>query len=149
LLHQLLDEQKDVSILRFFKREDSDVKVLTKTIAAASGAGAKLLEDYARHDHSIRLDDISLPPGEVATREAIASTKKKNLLSQKDGAFELDLLLSQSEALSYGWHLAQVAEENEPDPERGRAVTALSKEMERLYQEVYLLLQSRQEGSAK
>src|SRR5437762_10116714 len=50
LLHQLLDDQKDVSLLRFIKREREDVKNLVKKIAAASGAGAKLLEDFARHD---------------------------------------------------------------------------------------------------
>jgi hypothetical protein len=34
LLHQLLDEQKDVSLLRFIKSERSDVKILVKRIAA-------------------------------------------------------------------------------------------------------------------
>ena len=39
LLHELLAEQKDVGILRFIKREKSDVKDLVKRIAAASGTG--------------------------------------------------------------------------------------------------------------
>ena len=49
LLLQLLDQQKDVSILRFIKQEHSDVKDLTKKIAAASGSGSKLLEEFAKH----------------------------------------------------------------------------------------------------
>ena len=40
LLHQLLDEQKDVSMLRFIKKEHSDVKDLIKRIATASGTGS-------------------------------------------------------------------------------------------------------------
>src|ERR1035437_4260983 len=60
LLHQLLDEQKDVSMLRFIKREHSDVKNLVKKIATTSGTGAKLLEEFARHDPSISLDEIRL-----------------------------------------------------------------------------------------
>jgi len=45
LLHQLLDDQKGVGLLRFIKREQEDVKNLVKKIAAASGAGAKLLRN--------------------------------------------------------------------------------------------------------
>jgi hypothetical protein len=143
LLHQLLDSQKDVSMLRFIKREQEDVKNLVKKIAAASGAGAKLLEEFARHDPSITLSDIRLPPGEAATRDAIASTKKKELLGQTGDKFELSLLLTQTEALSYAWHLAKVAGENESQPERARAMAGVSEDMKNLYQEVCVLLRSR------
>ena len=138
LLHQLLDEQKDVSILRFIKREHSDVKNLVKKIATNSATGAKLLEEFAKDDPSIRLDDIRLPPGELATRDAIASTKEKELLSQTGDEFELTLLLTQTEALSYAWHLAKVAGENEPQPDRARALAGLSEDMQNLYHEVFV-----------
>ncbi len=121
LLHQLLAEQKDVSLLRLIKREPSEVKSLIKKIAAASGAGAQLLEAFASRDPSIRLDDLRLPPAEVAARAAIAATKEKELLGQSGDKFELGLLLTQTEALSYASHLAQVTAENEPDPDRARA----------------------------
>jgi hypothetical protein len=143
LLHQLLDEQKNVSMLRFIKREHSDVKNLINKIAANSAAGAKLLEEFARHDPSINLDDIRLPPGEAATREAIASTKKKELLGQTSGEFELTLLLTQTEALSYAWHLAKVAGENESQPDRARALAGMSEDMENLYHEVFVMLLSK------
>jgi hypothetical protein len=143
LLHQLLDEQKDVSMLRFVKREHSDVKNLIKRIAAASEAGSHLLEDFARHDASIQLDDIWLPPGETATRAAIASTKKKELLSQTGDKFELSLLLTQTEALSYAWHLAKVASENDSQPDRARAAAGISEDMQNLYHEEFALLLSK------
>jgi hypothetical protein len=143
LLHQLLDEQKDVSMLRFIKREHTDVKNLIQKIAAASGAGSDLLEDFARHGPSIRLDDIRLPPGETATRAAIASTKKKELLGQSGDKFEMTLLLTQTEALSYAWHLAIVASENEPQPDRARALAGVGKDMENLYDEVFAMLLSK------
>src|SRR5664280_2472736 len=148
LLHQLLDEQKDVSMLRFIKREHSDVKNLIKKIATTSGTGAKLLEEFARHDPSIRLDDIRLPPGELGTRDAIASTKQKELLSQTGDEFELTLLLTQTEALSYAWHLAKVTGENEPQPERARALAGVSEDMQNLYHEVFVLLLSKTKSSA-
>jgi hypothetical protein len=144
LLHQLLDEQKDVSLLRFIKREQVDVKNLVKKIAAASAAGSKLLEELARHDPSINLEDIRLPPGEAATREAIAATRKKELLGQSGKVFELSLLLTQAEALSYASHLAKIAGESESQPDRARALAGVSKDMENLYHEVFLLLLSQQ-----
>jgi hypothetical protein len=148
LLHQLLDEQKDVSMLRFIKREHSDVKNLVKKIAANSGTGAKLLEEFVKDDPSISLDDIRLPPGELATRDAIAFTKEKELLTQTGDEFELTLLLTQTEALSYAWHLAKVTGENEPQPDRARALAGVSKDMENLYREVFVLLLSKTKSPA-
>jgi outer membrane murein-binding lipoprotein Lpp len=130
LLYQLLSDQKDV-------------KSLVKKIAGNSATGAKLLEEFAKHDPSINLDDIQLPPGEAATREAIASTKKKELLGQTGDEFELTLLLTQTEALSYAWHLAKVAGENESQPDRASALAGVSKDMENLYHEVFAMLLSR------
>jgi hypothetical protein len=148
LLHQLLDEQKDVSMLRFIKREHTDVKNLVKKIATTSGTGAKLLEEFAKDDPSIKLDDIRLPPGELATRDAIASTKEKELLSQTGDEFELTLLLTQTEALSYAWHLAKVTGENEPQPDRAHALAGVSKDMENLYHEVFEMLLTKTKSSA-
>ena len=143
LLHQLLDDQKNVSVLRFIKREQADVKNLVKKIAVNSATGAKLLEDFARQDPSIHLDDLRLPPGEEATRAAIAATRKKELLSQIGDRFELSLLLTQTEALSYASHLAKVAGENEPQRDRARALAGVSEDMRNLYQEVFALLLSK------
>ena len=148
LLHQLLDEQKDVSMLRFIKPEHSDVKKLVKKIATTSGTGARLLEEFARDDPSIRLDDIRLPPGELGTRDAIASTKEKELLTQTGDEFELTLLLTQTEALSYAWHLAKVAGENESQPDRASALAGVSKDMEDLYHEAFAMLLSKTKGPA-
>jgi hypothetical protein len=148
LLHQLLDDEKDVSLLRFIKPEHADVKNLVKRIATTSGTGAALLEEFAKDDPSLRLDDIRLPPGELATRDAIAATKQKELLGQTGDPFELTLLLTQAEALTYASHLAKVAGENELQPDRARALAGVSLDMENLYHEVFALLQSQTKSSA-
>lgn len=130
-------------MLRFIKREHPDVKTLIKKIATTSGIGAKLLEEFAKRDPSINLDEIRLPPGEAATREAIAATKQKELLGQTGDEFELTLLLTQTEALSYAWHLAKVAGENELQPDRARALAGVSEDMANLYHEVFVMLLSK------
>ena len=61
---------------------------------------------------------------------------------------EITLLLTQTEALSYAWHLAKVAGENEPEPGRARALAGLSEDMQNLYQEVFVLLLSKTTTSA-
>ncbi len=127
-------------MLRFIKREHTDVKQLVKKIAVTSGTGAKLLEEFARQDPSIHLDNFWLPTGESATRAAIATTKQKELLSQTGDEFELTLLLTQTEALSYAWHLAMVASENERQPERARALAGVGEDMKNLCHEVFTLL---------
>ena len=136
LLHQLLDEEKDISILRFIKRENTDLKNLLKRVSAAAKAGAKQLELYAKQDPSIRLDDYRLPPGEVKTRDDISAEKQKELLHQSGNRLEFTLLLTQIEALSYASHLAKIAGENDFDPERARYLATLSAEMAGLREEV-------------
>jgi hypothetical protein len=140
LLHQLLDEQKNVSLLHFIKQEPSNVKDLLKRIADASGTGSKLLEELAKHDPSINLDDIGLPPGEIAARAAIASAKKMELLGQTGDQLELTLLLTQTEALSYASQLAKIAGQNDSQPGRARALAGLSTNMQSLYQDVFAML---------
>jgi hypothetical protein len=149
LLHQVLDEEKDVSMLRFIKLEDSDVKNLVNRIAATSETGSKLLEDLASHDPSIVLNDTGLPPGEMSARAAIAATERDELLSQTGNEFELTLLLSQTDALNYAWHLAKVTGDNEPQPDRARALASVSHDMQDLYQETFALLLSKTRSSAK
>jgi hypothetical protein len=143
LLHQLLDDEKDVSMLHFIKKEHSDAKNLIKKIADASGRSSKVLEQFAKEDPSIRLAEIGLPPGEIATRDSIAATKKEELLGESGDKFELTLLLSQAEALNYGWHLAKIASENEPQPDRAHILAGMSEEMKNLYEEVFAMLLSR------
>lgn len=142
LLHQLLTQQRNVDKLLVIKLESAELKRLIKSIAAASGAGADQLEEFARQDRSLRLDQTSLPPGESATRDAIARTKKKELLTPFNSNFELDLLLTQSEALSYAWHLGKVAALNEPDAGRARLLNELSSEMKGLHGQVFALMRS-------
>ncbi len=148
LLHELLNNEKDVSMLRFIKREHSDVKDLIKKVAATSGAESEALEEFAKKDPLIDLSVSQLPSGEIATRAAIASTEKSELLKQSGDEFELTLLLTQTEALTYAWHLALVASENDPQPDRARALGGVSDDMKNLYQEVFALLLSKTKSSA-
>ena len=143
LLYQLMTDEQNVSKLRYFKHEQPDVKDLINRIAAASGAAAKQLEAYDKEDGGLDLKNQDLPPGEQTTRDAIASTKKWDLLGHTGEHFELSLLLTQSEAMNYGWHLAEVAGKNDSRPERACYLAGLSEQMKGFYQDIYRLMLSR------
>ena len=142
LLRALLKVQSDVRYLSLIKKEHSHLRDLVKRIAQTSADGASLLDQLAQRDPSINLHDVELPPGEMATRIAIAETTTKDLLKDKGADFELTLLLSQAEALNYGWHLAEVAAKHEPNASQARALRDIAADMQRLYGEVFATLLS-------
>jgi hypothetical protein len=136
LLHQLLDDEKDVSMLRFIKGEDTDLKALIKRVSAAAKAGSSQLEAFAKQDPTLALDHYDLPPGEVKTRASISKMEEKDLLHDSGNPFELVLIVTQVEALNYASHLAKVAGENDSQPERALFLKGLSEEMKNLHDEV-------------
>ena len=147
LLHQLLDDEKDVSMLRFIKREDADLKALIKKVSAAAKVGASQLEVFAKQDPTLSLDHYDLPSGEVKTRASISKMEEKNLLHDSGDPFELVLIVTQLEALNYASHLAKVAGENDSQPGRALYLKGLSNEMKGLYGEVLAHLSVRQISS--
>jgi hypothetical protein len=73
----------------------------------------------------------------LATRSAISKTDEHELLSTPGGEkFELRLLLTQTDALNYGSHLAKVAAENSPSPEQQKKFAALGTALNSRLQEV-------------
>ena len=84
-----------------------------------------------------------LPPGEVATRDAITSTSTRVLVTSSGSEFELNLLLVQAEALAYAWHLGKVAASHDAKQTRANELMAMSEGMQQLHDEVVTLLRSR------
>lgn len=148
LLYQLLNEEKDLSKLRFIKRENADLKNLLKRIAVTANDGVKQLQAFARQDSSLTLDDYRLPSGEEQTRADISSQKEKELLHQSGDKLEFTLLLTQIEALNYASHLAHIAAQNDFRPERMQFLAELSNKMAILYGEVAARLTLKNEPPA-
>lgn len=148
LLYQLFEEDKGVSFLRFIKPENFALRHLTEAIAANAKAGAKQLEELAKEDPTLSLDDLRLPSGEVDTRLVISKTKAKQLLSQNGNKFELTLLMSEAEAMNYGWHLALIAAKNETRPDRVLILTDMANKLENLYWQDYDILLSNTKPAA-
>jgi hypothetical protein len=141
LLYDLLGDEKNVSKILIIKRNSEELGRLIKTISEAAADDQKQLEWLAKNDPNLNLHAVELPQGEKATRDAVAKTEEHELLFSSGKEFEFRLLLTQAQALGYGWHLAKIAAENSSSPEEVQKFTAMSRGMENLYDQVALRMQ--------
>lgn len=142
LLYDLLSDEKNVSKILIIKKNRQELGELIKAISDLARDGAKQLAQLAKNDPTLNLQLLGLPAGEKATRVAIAKTKEHELLFSSGENFEFALLLTQAEALSYGWHLAKIAGENSTSLEQAHQFSSLSVKLEDLYKQVVALMRS-------
>jgi hypothetical protein len=132
LLFDLMGDEQNVSKLLIIKRERAELNELIKAISKTAGEAHKQLEAFGKADPSLNLKSKGLPPGEVATRASISKAKAKELLTDKGKDFELAMLLSQSEALTYAEHLAITIGVREANASRAEFLRKLAVELARL-----------------
>ena len=149
LLYGLVSRQKDVDKLLLIKSETPEVQTVIKKIAAATANATARLEEFAKKDSSLELEVESLPVPEQKTRSAIESSKTRSLLFSGGSQFEVRLLLSQAQGMSYGGHLAEVVSGLDSDPERKQYLSDLSVELLKLHDAVLGILEQRQVARGK
>lgn len=142
LLADLCGDEKDVSKLRFLKRERPALKALLQEIAATNRVAHEALQKFAKEAPTLNLKDMGLPNAEVAARQAISKFKEHAILSSKGKDLELQLLLDQNEALTYGSHLAQVVAQSESEPRRREFLEQLAAALGTLQKKVLQALSS-------
>jgi hypothetical protein len=143
LLYDLARKEKDVNKLLLLKKEQADVNDAIQEIARVMGDAERQLKEFAHEDPTLQLKTPGLPWAEQKTRAAIESARAKKLLLTSGQQFELRLLLSQAEGLSYGSHLARVLQQQEKDIRRKMFLEELSRQLERSNDTVINLLSSR------
>jgi hypothetical protein len=134
LLNDLLGDEKNLSKILIIKRHYPRLAVLVKAISKTAGDGQDELETLAKNDKTLNLQAIQLPPGEIATRFAIQKTKEHELIFSSGQKFEINLLLSQTDALDYGSHLAKIAAENSTSAEQQHTFRSLDVALNALFQ---------------
>ncbi|MGB6199315.1 MAG: hypothetical protein WA871_14575 [Candidatus Acidiferrales bacterium] len=133
LLNDLLGDEKNLSKILIIKRHYPRLAVLVKAISKTASDGADEMDAMAKDDKSLNLHALQLPPGEVATRAAIQKTKEHEILFSSGQKFEINLLLSQTDALDYGSHLAKIAAENSTSPEQEKKFHSLDVALNALF----------------
>jgi hypothetical protein len=139
LLYEMLGQERQVSMLLLIKRERDVLGTIIEAIAETSDQAYDELEALAKADPGLNLTDTGLPIEEMRTRLAIAATRKDQLLAASGRELELQLLLTQNEALTYMAHLADTLSRNESDPARLAFVVKFWREVTLLQERVLAL----------
>ena len=142
LLHSLLKQESQVSKLLVIKSERKPLERTIDDISTTSAKAVEYLEELADAAPPIDLSDTGLPGDEVRAREAIAARRQKELLAASGRELELELLLSQNEALVYGAGLADALSRSEPNEARLAFVRGLWKDLMRLQRDVLALIRA-------
>lgn len=140
LLFALLGHEKDVAKLLVVKRERAELKDLINAISETAARAHRDLENFAKTDRSANLHKQGLPAAESAARASISRAKSKDLLTEGGKEFELQLLLSQNEALTYGMHLAEAVAKAESNPARATYLRQLASNLGQLQRKVMAML---------
>ncbi|HEX9641758.1 MAG TPA: hypothetical protein VGB13_10655 [Candidatus Krumholzibacteria bacterium] len=140
LLYEILGQERQVSRLLFIKLERAELETVIDAIAETCSQAYERLGVLANANPRLDLTDTGLPIEEVRTRESIAATRRTQLLAASGRELELELLLSQNEALTYIGHLADTLSRHEEDPERLAFARKLWKDVTRLQEDVLALL---------
>ncbi|MGB6431811.1 MAG: hypothetical protein WBF06_14595 [Candidatus Acidiferrales bacterium] len=136
LLYGLLGDEKSVDKILLIKHPRTGLKRVIKAISKTAGDGQDQLDALAKDDKTLDLHALELPPGEMATRDAIRKTDEHDLIFSWGVKFDMDLLLSQTDALNYGSHLAKIAADNSTSPEQQKQFHALDVALNAMFNRV-------------
>jgi hypothetical protein len=143
LFYSLMSDEKNVSKLLLIKKEKSDLGDLIRDISRVSGEIAAQLEAFQKADPHVHLEFTGLPKAEQETRDLIGKTRAKELIGKGGEKFEVRILLTQSEALAYGTHLAVIVQNMETDAARKKFLGEASAKLGELHQRVINLFHAR------
>jgi hypothetical protein len=149
LLYNLMSDEKNVAKLLLIKKEQADLGELLKRISKVTGEVADGLEKLSKADGHLHLNLDGLPAIEKETRDSIAKTRAKELIAKGGQKFELRILLTQAEALTYGAHIAAVLQRHESEETRRKFLAETSQKLQELHQAVIDLMHTRWDTPAR
>ena len=94
LLYEILGQERQVSKLLLIKEEGQALETVVDAITKTCGAAYDRLEVLPAEVPRLDLSDTGLPGAEIRTRQAIAATRRDQLLAASGREFQLQLLLS-------------------------------------------------------
>jgi len=140
LLYEILGQEKKVSQLLVIKEDRKALGAVIDAIAETCGKAYQRLGQLAERSPRLNLSDNGLPAEEIRARELIQQTRRDLLLASSGRELELQLLLTQNEALTYAAHLADTLSRSESDPERSAFLKTLWKDLTKHLHDVQALL---------
>jgi hypothetical protein len=143
LFHHLCDDEAKLPLLLVVKTTPPEIEKFADRISKTAKESSAALDHMQDGDSHLRFDQNPLPPFERDVRESISDEKQHQLLfGTSNGDFVRALLVSQSEASSYGCNLAKVLAEHEKKPERVKTLQHLSAKWSAIHEETMRLLRN-------
>jgi hypothetical protein len=128
LLHGLMDDESNVSKIFIIKSASEPTKGLIKEIALACDDAKKQLDQFPYKNNRIEFDVPDLPKLEKESRDLESKADEKTLLGSSGKEFELQLILTQMQAMGYAVNLCKAIESHEQDPGRQAFLNNLQKQ---------------------
>jgi hypothetical protein len=142
LLYELTSKERNVDKILIVKTANSHVAAEIKRIAQIFGQAHDQLDAFAKQDARLRFGTTRLPTLEKKTRDSIESQTTKELLLSSGRDFDLQLLLTQAQALQYASHLTKALDGQDGNTHRKSFLAQFSKQCEQQHQKVIQLLSS-------
>jgi hypothetical protein len=126
ILFKLMSDESDVGKIFWFKHADDSVTTLVKAIGERCQAARKEMDGFPTSDKHIDLNITNLPEIEQKCRELESKEKEHELLGSSGKDFELSLVFSQAEAMSYAKNLCLAIEKADDNPVRRKFLVDLA-----------------------
>jgi hypothetical protein len=140
LLYKLMSDESKVGQIFIIKHADPPVGDLVKQIGDACKSAQAEMEQFPQKDRRVEYDVADLPFIEQKSRDLAAHADTKALLESSGKTFELRLLFTQAQAMSYGRDLCEALAADETDPLRKGFLNDLSKQCGQFYDSLMDLL---------
>jgi hypothetical protein len=126
ILYKLMSDESNVAMLFWLKHADDSITILVKAVGERCQAAKKEMDEFPRSDKRIVFNVTGLPEVEQKCRDLEADEKRHELLSSSGKEFELSLIFSQAEAMSYANNLCLAIEKAEDNPLRKKFLVDLA-----------------------
>jgi hypothetical protein len=121
-----MSDESDVGMILWLKHADDSVARLVKAVGERCQAAKKQMDEFPMSDKHIEFNVADLPEVEQKCRELETAEKRHELLSSSGKDFEIYLIFSQAEAMSYANNLCLALEKTEDNPVRKKFLVNLA-----------------------
>lgn len=141
LLYGTIESEAQVDQVLMIKQPRSEVAEVLRQIGEFAREARDELCELAKRDETLGYDTHGLPFAEARTRDLITRSTTNSILLSSGRAFELNILMTQREALNYIVHLAQALRELDEDDDRAESLSGIEANASSLLNRVHELLQ--------
>jgi hypothetical protein len=140
LFYDFCNQESQLSLLLWVKTTPPNIADYAKRISSTATDDMAILTKFGVNDSALRLNKVSLPSFELDVRKSMGDDRKQQLIWGTSGAaFAQAVTMTQSEVTNYGLHVAKILAATDTNPDRARAMRAITDKWTALHTEAYAL----------